>query len=379
MSGADPAGGSRGPRPIAWIEQRLNLTEIFSFLTNFGVFPAELDTRKPLREAIHEALDRPIPSYARWPRVLGILSLMLLAVLAVTGVMLAFYYQPTPSEAYESSTILVRDVTFGWFVHQVHGWASHALLFVLLLRLGRFFFQTLYRPPRELIWMVGLLAFLAATHADLTGRLLGWSGQGYWTTVRAVEILYDLPVLGGLFAFVVGGPGIDSLVLTRFYLMHILVLPAALTGLLYLGSAGVRRVGLSGAPEGGAGRAAYAVYLHDLMILALLTVGALVTLATLLPAPFDQPADPLVTPRGARPPWYLLASYGFMEAFPGWFPRWARGLLVEAALVCALLLPFLDRPGKEGRRVRTARILAAAAIAAWLTFTWYGWRLEAGP
>jgi quinol-cytochrome oxidoreductase complex cytochrome b subunit len=106
------------------MEKRFNLTEMFSFLTNYGLFPVEVDTSRPLREALQEALSRPLPSYARWPRVLGILALLLFLFLALTGVMLAFYYRPTPESAYESVTMIVRDVSFGWFVHQVHGWAA---------------------------------------------------------------------------------------------------------------------------------------------------------------------------------------------------------------------------------------------------------------
>lgn len=378
MSDPSPAGR---PGPVErWLESRFNLTEMFSFLTNFGLFPQELDTRKPLREAVSEALARPIPSYARWPRVLAIVALALLGFLVLTGVMLAFYYQATPASAYESTTVIVRDVSFGWFVHQVHGWAADALLLVLLVRLWRFYFQGLYRPPREALWILGVLLFLAATHADLTGRLLGWTGHGYWTTVRAIEILYSLPVLGSLFAYLIGGTSVDSLVLTRFYFLHVAVWPAVLVMLLYFTSSGVRRVGLSGPAEGAAGgRAAYTRYLYDLLILTAALLGVLVTLATLLPAPFDRMADPLVTPPGSSPPWYLLASYGFMEAFPSWVPRWSRALLLEGILAACLLVPFLDRsrvrPGEPRRAAVTAGLVV---LILWLLFTWYGHRLEAG-
>jgi len=87
---------------------------------------------------------------------------------------------------------------------------------------------------REAIWIVAVLAFLVATHADLTGRLLVWDARGYWTTVRAVELLFMLPGLGPLFAALIGGTDIDSLVLTRFYVLHAAVLPAVLLFLFYL-------------------------------------------------------------------------------------------------------------------------------------------------
>ena len=361
-----------------WFEKRFNLTEMFSFLTNFGLFPTELNTRLPLGEAIREALRRPLLSYARWPRVLGILSFLMLAFLGITGVMLAFYYQPTPSEAYESVTIIVRDVSFGWFVHQIHGWAAHAFLLILLIRGWRIFYQGLYKAPREALWVVAILTFLVATHSDLTGRLLGWNAPGYWTAVRSVDMLYSLPVLGPLFAFVVGGSNIDALVLLRFYFLHVAVLPTLLFGLFFLHFSGVRRVGLSHlAGETRSGSRVYRVYLYNLLILTVMIFGTLVTLATIIPFPFDAIADPFHTPPGARAPWYLLASHGFLESFPTSFPRWARGFLLEAVLAVSILLPWIDRtPGTTAGRRRLAVALGTAVLILWILFTWIGYRME---
>lgn len=375
------AEAGAGGRVLSWIERRFNITEIFSFLTCYGLFPVELDAGKPLKEAVDEALSRPIPSYARWPRVLGILSILLFAFLALTGIMLAFYYQPTPTEAYESVTGIVRDVSFGWFVHQVHGWAATAFLFVLLIRLWRIYFQGLYHAPREGLWIIAMLTFLAATHADMTGRLLGWTDMGYWSSMRAVEILYALPVLGPLFAFLIGGSNLGALVLVRFYFLHVAVLPALLAVLFFLHFSGVRRVGLSEAAgeRAGSGRSVYRVYVYNLLILVVLVFGTLITLATMIPAPYLEEADPFHTPQGVRAPWYLLASYGFMEVLPTVLPRWARALLVEIILFVCILVPFIDsRRGIERQR-RGPVIIGILVLAGWLLFTWIGYSMEAGP
>ncbi|HEU4403285.1 MAG TPA: cytochrome b N-terminal domain-containing protein [Candidatus Polarisedimenticolia bacterium] len=374
-----PAGSRRSL--LAWIEERFNLTEIFSFLTSFGLFPAELDTRRPLREAIDEALARPLPSYARWPRILGILSLLLFLFLGLTGAMLAFYYQPTVSEAFSSVTTLVRDVSFGWFVHQVHRWGALLFLLILMIRIWRFYAQGMYKAPREALWVIAVLTFLVASHADLTGRLLPWDARGYWTTVRGLEVIYALPVLGPIFAFLIGGTNVDSLVLTRFYFLHVFMLPALLIVLFYLNFSGVRRVGLSALPgETRGGRSVYVVYLCNLTILAVLVLGCLITFATLLPEPFGQAADPFNTPPGARPPWYLLASHSVLESFPAWVPRGVRGLAVEAILAISILLPFIDRsPGRSGRDRRLALVVGAAVIVLWAMLTFFGWRLEGRP
>jgi quinol-cytochrome oxidoreductase complex cytochrome b subunit len=373
-------------RPLLdWLETRFNLTEMFSVLTGFGLFPSELDTRRPLGEAVDEALGRPLSSYARWPRVLGLLSFILFLFVGLTGILLAFYYQPTASEAFSSVTTIVRDVNFGWFVHQTHRWGALVLLGILLVRLWRFFFQGLYKSPREAIWIVAVLTFLAATHADLTGRLLVWDSRGYWTTVRAVEILFTLPGLGPLFAALIGGTEIDSLVLTRFYVLHALVLPALLLIFFYLHFSSVRRVGLSPAGrqgnsgQAGAGRSSYRVYLYNLLILTVFILGGLVTLATLLPERFGVQADPLNTLAGVRPPWYLLAAHGLVESLPQIVPRSLRGLAIEATLLACILLPFIDRSkGRTLRERRWALTFGFAVLLLWVAFTVVGYRLEAG-
>lgn len=373
--------GSTNGSLTRWIEKRFNLTEIFSFLTSFGLFPTELDTRKPVREAVSEALSRPVLSYARWPRVLGIISFLLFVFLGITGLMLAFYYQPTPSDAYNSVTVIVRDVSFGWFVHQVHGWAATMFLLVLLIRLWRFYFQGLYKAPREALWIVAILTFLAATHADMTGRLLGWNDQGYWTSLRAVELLYSLPVLGPLFGFLIGGSNLGSLVLVRFYFLHVAVLPAIILIFFFLHFSGVRRLGLSAAGEAlQSGGPRYRVYLYNLLILIVLVFGTLISLAVLAPAVYQSPANPFSTPPGARPPWYLLASHGFIESFPAFVPRWLRAFLLEGILLISILVPFIDRrPASESGRRWVAKLVGVGVLVAWLVFTWIGYRLEAGP
>lgn len=367
---------------LGWLEARVNLTEIVSFLTVFGLLPVELDSRKPLREALREAMSRPLPSYAQWPQVIGVLSFILFLFLAVTGTMLAFYYQPTADVAYPSVTLIARDIAFGNLTHQVHHWAAVLFLILLAARVIRFFFARLYQQGREVVWIVAVLTFVAAAIADMTGRLLPWDARGYWTTVRAREVTDALPILGPFTSFLVGGSGLDSLILTRYYVLHVVVFPLLLIGLFYLHFSSVRRVGLSrNEPEGAAparpaAPSSLRVALHDLTLLIILMVGALLTFAVLLPYPFDVAADPFSTPPNARPPWYLLAPHALIEAFPAWVPRPVRGLLPEAMLLAVILVPFLDpRPGTEARR-RLFRNIGFAVLAVWLLLTLVGWMLE---
>lgn len=366
---------------LGWLEARVNLTEIVSFLTVFGLLPVELDSRKPLKEALREAMSKPLPSYARWPQVIGVLSFILFIFLAVTGTMLAFYYQPTADVAYPSVTLIARDIAFGNLTHQVHHWSAVLFLILLAARVIRFFFARLYHQGREVVWVMAVLTFVAAAIADLTGRLLPWDARGYWTTVRAREVTDALPILGPFTSFLVGGSGLDSLVLTRYYVLHVVVFPLLLVGLFYLHFSSVRRVGLSrtepeGVPVTKSGSRSLQVVIYDLVLLNIVMVGALLTFAVLMPYPFDVAADPFSTPPNARPPWYLLAPHALLEAFPAWVPRPIRGILPEALLLAVILVPMIDPgPGTEQRR-KMFRNIGYAVLVAWVLLTLVGWWLE---
>ena len=360
---------------LGWVEERVNLTEIVSFLSVFGLLPTELDSRKPLRAALTEALRQPLPSYARWPRVLGILSFIMFLLLGLSGTMLAFYYQPTANEAYGSVTSIARDVSFGNLVNQVHRWSAILFLLILALRVIRFFFGGLYGRGREVIWMSAVVTFVIATFADVSGRLLPWDARGYWTTVRAREVTDALPGIGPLFTFLVGGSGLDSLVLTRFYVLHIVVFPTVLLLLFYLHFSSVRRVGMSRIVAAPASRS-FRVALYDMTLIVIFLIGGLLTLSVLLPHPFDVVADPLTTPPNARPPWYLLAPHALQQAFPSIVPRFVRGLILESLFAVVLLLPFLDRSGGTGPRRRLLIMLGVAACVVWAVLTWSGWHME---
>jgi quinol-cytochrome oxidoreductase complex cytochrome b subunit len=248
---------------------------------------------------------------------------------------------------------------------------------ILSIRLIRFFVRATYKPPREALWVVALLTLLAAILADLTGRLLPWTTPAYWSTVRALEVLFAVPVVGPLLSFLVGGEKIDSLVLTRFYVLHLVVLPAVVLGLFYLHFNGVRRVGLAHRDAKAGGSETPTVQMYNMLILAALMCGALVTLVILAPAPFRSAADPAVTPPGIHPPWYLLAPHAVIESAPAFLPRRAGGFAVDLALLALILLPFLDRaPGTTARERRIALLVGGMAFVLWAALSWHGFTLD---
>jgi len=375
-SGPAPGGGPAPPARgdwIGWLERRLNLTEIFSFVTHFGLVYTRVDTARPVRDVARELAREPVPSYTRGPRVLGLLAVILFGLEAVTGLLLAYYYRPTPEAAYESTRIIVRDLPAGWFLHQIHAWGAYLLVAVVVVRLLRLFWDGLYRAPREVLWVSAVIMTWLVLQLDFTGRLLTWDTQSYWSTVRGLEVIWALPIAGPVLSFLLGGHVVNEDVLIRFYVLHMMVLPLFFCAFLFLTFATLRRVGLSPAPASAAGAGTLRDHLYSMTILTVLLFAVLVTLSTLLPLPFAPPADPYATPGGVRPPWYMFAPYAVLQRLP--LPHLVSGGLLLISAFAVLLLPFLVR-GAPDRDARPLRLAGLAAVGLWIALSVVGALME---
>jgi quinol-cytochrome oxidoreductase complex cytochrome b subunit len=355
------------PRPglLDWLERRVNLSEIVSFVSHFGFVYTPVDSSRPVREVLRQVAAEPVPAIARGPRVLGLIAAILFGLQALTGILLACWYRPTPEAAFPSTLTIARDLPFGWFVHQMHAWGAYLLIALVSLRLLRLFWDGLYRAPRELLWVSAVALAWIVVQADFTGRLLPWDSHSYWSVVRGLEVVEAQPIVGPVLAYLVGGKVVNEDVLTRFYVLHLLVIPALFMMFLYLTFATLRRVGLSPlaatAPQGPTTR--YREHLLSMMVLVVLTFGVLVTLAVLVPLPFQSQADPYLTPPGVHPPWYMLAPYAMIERLPG--PRWLKGAGLSVASLAVLLLPLAARGDETPGARRRFRLWGSVAIALW--------------
>jgi len=334
-----------------------------------------LDSSKPLRQALSEALDEPTPSYSRWPRVLGLIVVLLIALAILTGGLLALYYLPTPETTNASLGTILRDVAFGQLIHQIHFWGAQMLIAVLILRIVRFFWQTVYRPPRELLWVFAWLLLLVCFHSDLTGRLLPWTANGYWSTVRAIEIAQTVPIYGSILVFLIGGAEtvISDLTLIRFYILHIAILPGLAVPLIYMHFSSVRRTGLAAVDDEATlpARLAFRVNFVNMAILLTVAFAVLLSLAVLAATPFEAAADPFSTVPGVGPPWYLLAPFALLELSSGIVPRWVAGSILFVITLAILTLPFWYRSQTKRSR-RLGLILGGLFVLAWVALSWYG-------
>ncbi len=215
-----------------------------------ALYPLDwLEERSGLVGAIKYFLFRKVPRDTSWAQTLGSATLTAFLVQAITGVILAFYYKPDPDKAYESIQIITNELTLGWLVRGMHRWGASVFIILMFLHMARVFLYGAYKYPRELNWIIGVLLLALGMGEGFTGYLLPWDQTAYWATVVGININGTAPFLGPFIAqFLQGGASIGADTLSKFYSIHMLVLPGAIAGLIGLHLYLVMRLGVTSPP-----------------------------------------------------------------------------------------------------------------------------------
>jgi quinol-cytochrome oxidoreductase complex cytochrome b subunit len=175
---------------------------------------------------------------------LGIMSAIVFGVLSVTGILLMFYYTPTVERAYSYIITLQTLVPFGQLLRNLHRWGAHLMVIVVVFHMVRVFYTGAYKPPREFNWVVGVVLLLLTLGASFTGYLLPWDQLAYWAITVGTSVAAYEPMMGSVIkATLLGGPEVGQEALTRFYALHIMVIPAGIALLTSLHMWRVRKDG----------------------------------------------------------------------------------------------------------------------------------------
>ncbi|MBI5030872.1 MAG: cytochrome b N-terminal domain-containing protein [Chloroflexi bacterium] len=175
---------------------------------------------------------------------LGVLTTILFVSLAITGVLLMFYYVPTVERAYGNIITLQTQVPFGQLLRNLHRWGAHLMVLVVVLHMMRVFFTGAYKPPREFNWIVGVVLLILTLGASFTGYLLPWDQLSFWAITVGTSIASYAPVIGTpARTIMLGGPEVGQEALTRFYALHVMVIPGAIALLIALHLWRVRKDG----------------------------------------------------------------------------------------------------------------------------------------
>jgi ubiquinol-cytochrome c reductase cytochrome b subunit len=340
-----------------------------------------LDERTGYRALVSHALDEEITGGPRIIYVFGSALLVIFVCQVITGLLLMATYTPAIASAWSSVFYVQHRVLGGWFVRGLHSYGAQSMVVVLGMHLLQVAIFGAYKKPREVTWWFGLALLGVVQGLALTGYLLPWDQKGYWATKVATNIAGTVPLLGpSLQTLIVGGGDYGQATLTRFYVLHVGVLPATLVLLVTLHVALFRKHGAtpphdadlskSGAffPGQLALDVAFAVLV--LLVIAILTSGT-------GGAHLDAPADPSLD-YPPRPEWYFLFLFQLLKYLPGSLELVGTIILPGLAGLFLFLLPFLDQSPTTNPMARMRWLAPIFAGALGIVFlTWQSKRDDA--
>jgi cytochrome b6 len=361
------AGEPRHGRLWMWLDQRVGLKDL---------------------EKLARKKEIPVHRHSIW-YYLGGMTLFLFIVQVSTGILLLLYYRPSAEEAFESIQFLMAEVQFGWLIRSIHSWAANLMILTLFVHLFSVLLLKAYRPPREITWFSGMALLGLALGFGFTGYLLPWNELAYFATKVGTEITSAVPGIGGFAGRLLrGGDEVTGATLTRFYGIHVAILPAAAVALLGLHLYLVQRHGMSVPPgveqKGGAPRVMPFVpnFLLRDIVGWLSALAILAALAAYFPAELGKKADPfLPAPAGIKPEWYFMFMFQTLKYLP------SHILGIEGEIVgilgfglgglFLLLIPILDRRTARGQPSRLFTWIGIAIVLYMVLFTVLGYMASA--
>ena len=349
------------------------------------------DHRLQLAAPIREAAEHPVPrNTASWWYVFGSAALTVFLLQLVTGVLLALIYVPSAGEAWSSLQALNHNVTLGWFIRAMHGWGSNFMVAIVLIHMAQVFLFGAYKFPRELTWIVGIFLLLMTLGMAFSGQVLRFDQDAYWGLGIGASIASRVPIIGlAVVKLMLGGPIIAGATLSRFFALHVFVIPGMLIAFVGLHLLMVLKLGINEWPMPGrvVRRATYEREYHALtkndgapfvpyavwkdMFFAGFIVLAIAACAFYFGpfGPTGQP-DPTIIQTAPRPDYFFLWLYALLSLLP---PSLETPFLLigpALAILGLILLPFLSGEGEKSWRRRPIAVLTVLMIAITLgTFT----------
>jgi menaquinol-cytochrome c reductase cytochrome b subunit len=221
-----------------------------STLMRLVMYPLDwLEERSGIVGGVKYFLFRKVPRDSSWWHTLGSATLTAFLVQVGTGVVLAMYYKPHPDTAYQSIERITNDITLGWLVRGMHRWGASVFIILMFFHMARVFLFGAYKYPRELNWIIGVLLLVLGMLEGFTGYLLPWDQTAYWATVVGINLNATAPFAGPFLAqFLQGGLNIGPDTLSKFYALHMLLVPGGIMALIGLHLYLVVRLGVTSPP-----------------------------------------------------------------------------------------------------------------------------------
>jgi ubiquinol-cytochrome c reductase cytochrome b subunit len=356
-----PGLKERGIEIYNWLEQRLGLA-------------------KPIIEAVEHEVPENTSS---WWYVFGSAATVLLGLQVVTGILLALVYTPSASHAWNSLQFLDHNVKLGWFLRAMHGWGSDFMVAVVLVHMAQVFIFGAYKFPRELTWIIGVFLLLMTLGMAFTGQVLRFDQDAYWGLGIGASIMSRVPLIGGwLVDMMLGGPIIAGPTLTRFFALHVFVIPGILLACVGLHLWMVLRLGINDWPMPGriVRKSTYVREYHELTqqtgipfvpdaawkdaIFAAAIMLSVIACALLFGpfGPTGQP-DPTIIQTAPKPDFAFLWIYAVLAYLPPDLETPVMFIAPVVAIGAMLLLPLVAGEGEKHWSRRPVAVLMLAVIA----------------
>jgi ubiquinol-cytochrome c reductase cytochrome b subunit len=349
------------------------------------------DHRLQLAAPVREMAEHPVPrNTASWWYVFGSAALTVFVLQFVTGILLALVYVPSGAEAWSSLQALNHNVALGWFIRGMHGWGSNFMVAIVLIHMVQVFLFGAHKFPRELTWVIGVFLLLMTLGMAFSGQVLRFDQDAYWGLGIGASIASRVPILGPtIVRLMLGGPIIAGATLSRFFALHVFVIPGLLIGFVCLHVLMVLKLGINEWPMPGriVRRATYEAEYHTLtkkdgapfvpyavwkdMFFAGFIILAVAACAFFF-GPFGPTGrpDPTIIQTVPKPDYFFLWLYALLSLLP---PSLETPVLLIGPVVAIaglLLLPFLSGEGEKSWKRRPIAVLTVSLIAIMLgTFT----------
>ena len=339
---------------------------------------AWLDERMPLTETMeYHATKYYAPKNFNFWYYFGILATVVLGLQLVTGIWLTMSYVPSGDGAFASVEYIMRDVEYGWLIRYLHSTGASAFFVVVYLHMFRALAYGSYRKPRELLWLIGMGIYLVLMAEGFFGYLLPWGNMSYWGAQVIVSLAGAIPIVGAdLMEWVRGDFLMSEITLNRFFALHVVALPLALVGLVFVHIVALHHVG-SNNPDGidikankdAEGKPVdgipfhpyYTVHDFRATVVFLFLFCAVVFFAPemagyFIEKPNFEQANPLKTPELIAPVWYYTPFYSMLRAatfpFLGLAAKFWGLVVMGAAILLPAVLPWLDRSPVRSMRYK---------------------------
>ena len=343
-----------------------------------------LDARLQLAASLRETTEHPVPrETASWFYVFGSAALVVFVMQIITGMLLAVIYVPSAGEAWNSLQTLNHSIAFGWYIRALHGWGSNFMVAIVLIHMVQVFLFGAFKYPRELTWMVGVFLLLMALGMAFSGQVLRFDGDAFWGLGIGASICSRIPIVGPwMVHLLLGGPIIAGATLSRFFALHVFVIPGMLIAFVGLHLLMVLKLGINEWPMPGriVRKATYIKEYHELThkdgipfvpgaVWKDLFFGGCVLLTLAIVAAYFGPygpsgrPDPTIIQTAPRPDYFFLWLYALLSLLPPKMETPALLIGPVIAILFLLLLPFIFGEGEKSWRRRPIAVLTILLVA----------------